>query len=117
LAVYWHEPAGRELDFGPQHKLINLLLKNVARWTHFPPQVRERLQAFLHVPLDEYSLVAIRQIDRSLRIPRKPGMSFVKTPDQYQRIQSIMREISREAGVPPIYIDLVAWNSSHEYCG
>ena len=75
----------------------------------------------LHVPLDEFSLVAIRCVAGSgefgpeIRIPSKPTMSFVQLPEYYSQLQQLMRGVADLAGVPPISIDLLAWNVAHGY--
>lgn len=110
----------RAISYGPRMKLCNLLLKRVVLWDRIPEGKRKSLIAFLHVPLDQFTLAAIRNcveadIERDVigKIPKNPTMSLVKNEQMYMEIQRIIREISEEAGVPPIFLDLLAWDIQH----
>jgi hypothetical protein len=119
LTAYWRDEGGQPLQFGASRKLTDLLMKAVARWTGLPAEVRQRLVHFLHVPLDQFVLAAIRNCvgaphsGHPLRIPRNATMRFVDNQELYDRIQAVMREVADEATVPPICIDLLAWNLAH----
>jgi hypothetical protein len=59
LDQYWREEMGEGLHYGAARKLVNLLLKKIVLWTEIRDDHRARLISFLHVPLDQYTLVAI----------------------------------------------------------
>ena len=69
---------------------------------------------FLHVPLDGRSLTAIRdcvhKFSHGFSIRKGATMSFVDSEAKYNTIQDVIRKISSEAGVPPIYFDVLAWD-------
>ena len=91
----------RALAFGRGRKLRNLLLKHILRWSEISTADRERLIGFLHVPLDEFSLIAVRKVAATgefgfaVAIPSKPSMSFAKTPELYNQLQGVMQQIAR----------------------
>ncbi len=40
-------------------------------------------------------------------------MKFVDSEARYDALMTLVREIAGEAGCPPIYIDVLAWNQTH----
>lgn len=111
---------GKAIPYGPRMKLCNLLLKRVVLWNRIPEGKRKSLINFLHVPLDKFTLAAIRncvEADAESevigKIPKNPTMSFVKNEQMYLEIQRTIRELSESAGVPPIFLDVVAWDTPH----
>ena len=122
LNASWKRKMGRDnpFSYGPRMKLPNLLLKQQLLWKGIKSNQRKRLIGFLHVPLDRYTLVAIRNcLDKNnrsykvCRIPKNPTMGFVKNEDIYTEIQNAMRAIAKKAGVPPIFLDVLAWDLAH----
>jgi hypothetical protein len=122
LHASWKATMGEDKDipYGPRMKLCNLLLKRVVLWDGIPDERRRTLIGFLHVPLDQYTLAAIRNciagdIGRELigKIPKRATMGFVQDEPMYLGIQQVIRGISKEAEVPPIFLDLLAWDGQH----
>lgn len=71
---------GCDISFGPSLKLPNLLMKGVCVVPEeIPKPTYDRIVWFLHVPLDSYTIQAIRNcIDtgiqaRSVEFRRQPG--------------------------------------------
>ncbi|MCI0536551.1 MAG: hypothetical protein L0Z50_15130 [Verrucomicrobiales bacterium] len=119
LTRYWRSEGKKPLRFGPGRKLLDLLFKGVVRHQDISDSDRARLIRFLHVPLDSFSLIAVRQCAASgefgprMSIPANAKMGFVVSPAQYNQLQQIMRGIGAVAGVAPICIDLVSWDQNH----
>jgi hypothetical protein len=119
LSQYWLQEGEKPLPYGPGRKLLDLLFKGVVRHADIPIADRDRLIEFLHVPLDSFSLLAIRQCARSgafgprIDVPPTAKMGFVTAVERYNGIQEIIRRVAVEAGVAPICIDLVAWDQAH----
>ncbi len=119
LADHWKKHVPRGLAFGPCYKMVNLLHKSLIRDSLIRPANRDRVIPLLHVPHDEYCFAAVRlsaasgRFGVTMRIPKTATMSFIKTREQYQSYQDLLRVIAAGAGVPPICIDLVAWNLAH----
>ncbi len=119
---YWSRRMGKEkrIPYGPSRKLPNLLMKHVVLWNNFDKEQRSSLIRFLHIPLDRYSLLAIRNCilepHRQIvgRIPKNVTMKFVGSPAKYNALQSCFRAVAEEAKVPAIYLDVLAWNKSHD---
>jgi hypothetical protein len=111
---------GKEPRYGCLLKLVNLLTKHMIFYQGMPPRIARRLTEFLHVPLDRYSLLAVRKCfaafpdrDSVGEIPLSATMSFVRSPKMYNALQSGMRRIAKSAEVPGIVIDVLAWNERH----
>jgi hypothetical protein len=115
----WYAEGKKPLGIGPGRKLQNRLLKSVIRWSEIEPSDRHGLIHLLHAPLDSFSLTAVRQIASTgefgpvLNIPSRASTGFVTSLELYYRLQELMRHIATAANVPPICIDLVAWNAAH----
>jgi hypothetical protein len=117
---YWRARTGKEIPFGPARKLPNLLLKRLCLFRDVEQETVHRLVWFLHVPLDKYSLAAIRYCvpvfpnPRAIgKIPSSPRMGIVRNEEMYAALQGGIRLVARGAQVPPIALDLLSWNAAH----
>jgi hypothetical protein len=116
---HWKRQMGCEIPFGPSLKLPNLLMKGVCGLHEIPEATYNRLVWCLHVPLDSYSIQAVRNcIDARLKeqighIPSSAGMGFVKTREVYDGLQETIRLLAEKANVPPIALDILAWDEAH----
>jgi len=115
----WNEIMGNDnlILYGPKRKLTNLLMKRLMLWEMIDEIQRGRLIKFLHVPLDSKTLLRIKKgmfryeyADRIGEIPNNVTMKYVANKEMYDAIQEVIRSISSEAGVPPIYIDILIWD-------
>jgi len=119
LTDYWRAQTRIELPFGPCRKLVNLLHKSLLRADVIDDPDRKRVIPLLHVPHDSFCLAAVRQAAASGRfgvtmtIPRNATMGFITSEGQYEEFQQLLRAVAREAEVPPIAIDLFAWDRNH----
>ncbi len=121
LSVAWELKMGASntIQYGKKMKLCNLLLRHLISWTQWTTEIRDRLSRFVHVPLDQFVLVAIRNcIDpddqgRIGRIPKNATMSFPQNEDIYMRIQHNIRSIANAANVPTTFVDILAWHDRH----
>lgn len=118
LRRHWKREMGYEISFGPSLKVVNLVMKGAINAPEIPKATYNRLVQFLHVPLDIFTIEAIRNcIDLDLekqigRIPSSATMGFVKTPKIYDGLQEAIRRLAKKAKVPPIAFDFV-WDSAH----
>jgi hypothetical protein len=107
------------LTYGQTSKLVDLLLKRLVRFPEIPDAERIRLSQFLHVPLEKYCLLAVRELDvidkagEKVNIPKSATMSFITKEEVYYAIQDLFRDIATEAEVPPIFIDYLLWDMMH----
>jgi hypothetical protein len=109
----WQERMGKRMEYGPGRKLPNLLLKEFMLWSGLNDDRRHDLIGFLHVPLDRYTLVGIRNCVTDPKITMTATMKSVSGETMYDQLQSAIRQIASTAGVPSIYFDVLAWNMSH----
>jgi hypothetical protein len=82
--------------------------------------VADRLVWLLHVPLDKYSILAIRNCLRDHpaardigTIPSNATMGFVKSERMYQGFQAIIHDLAKKADTPPIALDILSWDIQH----
>ena len=111
---------GKTIGYGPGRKLPNLLMKQFISWDMLDDDQRDRLTEFLHVPLDSFTLMAIRNCIQDFpgnevigKIPKNATMSFVANEATYNRLQQTIKLITKRAAVPAIYLDALAWNEQH----
>jgi hypothetical protein len=110
--LHWKRKMLYSIPFGPSYKLPNLLMKVVCY--RLPPSQCQRVLKYLHVPLDSYTLVGIREcmkLPDGRRIPTTATMNFVKGKKVYWAVQKRIRELAKSAGVVPIAYDHLAWGT------
>ncbi len=114
---HWKRRMGSEIPFGPSLKLPNLLMKSACLWRGIPKSKSNRLIWRLHVPLDSYTIQAVRNCmdpgGTIGRIPTSAGMGYVNDIETYLAFQELLRSLSGKAKVPPIAIDILAWDVAH----
>lgn len=119
LNQHWLKLYQVEMGMGLARKIVNMLMNRVLCSSEIKPEERARVVQFLHVPHDEYTLTAIKQAAASgefgpkIEIPKKPAIKFLTADDHYVPLQTIFRALAAKAGVPPICIDLIAWQDGH----
>ena len=119
LSQHWHRKMGRTMPYGPGRKLTNLLMKQVVLWSRLDNEQRSRLIGFLHIPFDKYSITVLRNcVPDAYRptvgqIRKDVTMKFVDCEAKYDALMALASEIAEEAGLPPIYLDVLAWDQSH----
>lgn len=116
----WRDAMGRDVPFGPSLKLPNLLVKSLCLLRDMPRPAVDRIIWFLHVPLDSYTIQAVRgsivvfpdsaQIGR---IPPSAGMGWITNMRMYQAFQAGIGVLATRSGVPRIALDCLAWDAGH----
>jgi len=116
---YQKHGANAGLTFGMTVKLVDLLLKRLVRFPEIPDAERIRISEFLHVPLEKYTLNAIRDLDvldaegKKVKLPKSPTMSAVTNEGIYTGMQTLFNDMAKEAEVPPILLDYLLWDMQH----
>jgi hypothetical protein len=114
LSRTWRKQMGTSMPYGPGRKLPNLLLKHFALWAKLDDVQRDNLLNYLHVPLDNFTLVGIRNCIEDYKIPKNATMRFVDGETMYDQIQQAIRNVAQSAEVPAIFFDVLAWDVSHQ---
>ena len=114
FSKYWGNVMKSPIAYGPSRKLPNLLLKEFSLWGFIKESHRAELIEYLHILLDKYTLVGIRNCVKYFqgpetigKIPKNASMNFVKNEKTYDAIQKIYRAIGKKVGIPTIYIDIL----------
>ena len=113
LSRTWKKEMGTAMPYGPSRKLPNLILKCFLFWSGLNQSQRDKLINYLHVPLDSFTLVGIRNCINDPKIPRTATMNFIDSETKYNPIQQAIRDVTRKAEVPAIYFDMLAWDMGH----
>jgi hypothetical protein len=121
LRKHWKKKMKRTIPYGPSWKLPNLLVKRLCLYRELPAQAIDRIIWFLHVPLDKYTILAVKNCVSSFpdpgaigKVPTGATMSFVKNRRMYNAFQSGIKELTWKAKVPPIALDCLAWDKHHK---
>lgn len=110
------------IKYGQAAKLIDLAVRSGYESSLFDTELLDKAEWFIHVPLDEYVLVAIRSCAKTFsgpdairHIPKRPSMGFVKSYEEYKALQYGIRSVAKKADVPPIVLDHIRtlWKQSH----
>jgi hypothetical protein len=116
----WEAKMEEEMGYGHSMKLPNLLMKGICVSPDLPRSVADRLVWHLHVPLDSFSIRAVRHCVRGSavesvigRVKASAAMGDVKTGEVYDGFQKLMRSLAGRANVPPIAIDILTWDGAH----
>jgi hypothetical protein len=118
LNTYWRKKAQKELKVCYSCKLLDLLLKMVINFSEIPRRSKNKLLKHLHVPLDKYTLYALRNIwnnhlesnnNELKKITANPSMSFIGDDyNLYMEIQACIRISVKPYN--PIEFDFAVWN-------
>ena len=114
LCKTWLSTMHKEIGYGRSTKLINLVLKKLACLEGIDESFRKRIIKYQHVPLDSYTIVGLKKLIPNLAIKKNSTMKFIEKPSDYRMVQRYISDVAMEAGVPPIYYDILAWDMSHE---
>jgi hypothetical protein len=99
------------MNEGIAMKITNLLLKHLAFSKHTD---NARLQKWLHVPWDKFTLKPLRDIwPESPSIPANPSQGFVRDLDLYRDLHDFITRITDQAEVMRITYEFWAWDKSH----
>jgi hypothetical protein len=113
FAKAWRRQMNVSIPYGPGRKLPNLLLKCFVLWDGLSRVQRAKLLSYLHVPLDSFTLIALRNCISDPKIPKNATMKFVGDETMYNLIQEVIRDIAHKARVPAIYFEVLAWDKRH----
>ena len=115
FASYWERTMHYEIDYAPQRKIPNLLLKRILLLDEVKPETRLKLEQFLHVPLDRFVLGKIRICAPHLAIPSGASMGYASSETKYNEIQEWIRGVCKMNNTFPIHLDIYSWDLQHEH--
>lgn len=120
LINYWASKVhckDEKVGYGPASKLFNLLVKAMQRSTIYR---RERVNPYLHVPFDKYTLLPLRIIindiavvNYKIQIPSNATMGYIINKELYTVIHSAVTRITKTADADRIIYDYWAWDGTH----
>ena len=114
LAQYWEKKQGRKLSFAQMTKVIDLFVKFLCRIEiRGFPGVNDILIEYGHIPLDRFSLLAVRRCFHGIVISPTPSMGNIDGPETYNFIQGQIGTLMQAAKLPNLYFDFYAWDLAH----
>jgi hypothetical protein len=123
LQKQWQSKSKKNIDFGRAAKLVNLFVRDI--WESIDPVTgkfyvkNRKVQKFLHVPFDSFSLRPLRKIIQDLtsekieNIPSNASMKYVESRKQYMILQEAVRQLCKKAKTDPIIYEYWSWNRTH----
>lgn len=114
LGKYWEQNQGKSLTLSQRNKIIDLFIKflSTSEIEGFQ-NVNKILLEFGHIPLDKFSLLAVRDCFYGIVISSNPSMGDITETDTYGFIQNQIRELMLAAKLPNLFFDYYAWNKQH----
>jgi len=113
LIEHWGRSAN-DLKLFQRNKLIDLFLKAITFSTgHECIEQRLGLFQFANVPLDKWSLLAVKKLFYGIVISRNPSMGDIEDKETYDFLQDQIFQLTLRANVPNLVFDYYAWNSFH----
>ncbi len=111
LDMFWTEKQKKKLSVSQKYKIIDLLLKFLAKvkYQRFN-NINKNIVKFAHIPLDKYSLIAIKKFFFGIVISSKPSMGDIKDEETYFFIQNQIRNLTKLVKIPNLYFDYYAWD-------
>jgi len=114
LNRYWSSVQGRKLSISQKCKIIDLFIKFLARTkVHNCKNLNNNLCKYGHVPLDKFSLLAIRENFYGIIISKNPSMGDIEDMATYYFLQDQIRTLTEKIKIPNLYFDYYAWNKFH----
>jgi hypothetical protein len=103
----------RELSISETNKVVDLFTKVLAFRTDHPcEQQRKGLYKYANIPLDKFSLIAIRELFYGIVLSKNPSMGDIKHTETYDFLQSQIFQLTSSLDVPNLVFDFYAWNMS-----
>lgn len=115
LDKFWLDEQNKKLEFHQNNKILDLFVKFLAytnKTTEF--NVKDTILNFGNIPLDKFSLLAVKELFFGIVISNNPSMGNITEEDTYQFLQNQISELMDDAGVPNLYFDIYAWNRTHQ---
>ena len=104
----------REPSFSEKNKVVDLFTKALAFSVSHPcEQQRVGLYYYANIPLDKYSLTAIRKLFYGIIVCNNPSMGDIREVETYNFLQSQIYQLTSSMGVPNLVFDYYSWNMNH----
>ncbi len=113
LQRHWVPEQRKELSQARLYKLIDLFVKAVSRSDTNFSHVNRNLVQYGHIPLDRFSLLAVKKCFSGIIVSRSPSMGDLEDNQTYKFIQSQIKELMKACKLPNLYFDYYAWNAKH----
>ncbi len=116
LTQYWNdeEQELRALSFAERHKIIDLFVKAVCfRSGHPCENARLGFYKYGNIPLDKFSLLAIRDLFYGIVVNPAPSMGHIQDQQTYDFLQGQIYMLTHAEGLPNLVFDHYAWDLSH----
>ncbi|MBK6544582.1 MAG: hypothetical protein IPG12_04840 [Saprospiraceae bacterium] len=120
LLNYWNSQMNNDsqkLIYGPASKIVNLLAKDIHKTFKIK---NNQTSQFLHIPLDQYTLVPLKEIVNQLvnlnykiNFPTNATMSYINAKDHYHIIQNAIKNLTNPLGISPIIYEYMCWDDRH----
>ena len=111
---YWKEHATRSLYIHEKYKVVDLFIKALSYSTGHPSEEkRENLYWHANIPLDQFSLLAIKRMFLGVVLSKNPRMGDIEDEETYQFIQDSIYRFTKSWNIPNLVFDHLAWNMEH----
>lgn len=114
LSEFWEVSGCRPLKLAERNKIIDLFTKAVAFSISHPcEQQRPALYKYANIPLDKFSLLAVKRLFYGIVICDNPSMGNIRDEETYNFIQSQIFQLTAAVNVANLVFDHYSWNMKH----
>lgn len=114
LSSYWTNQAGRRLSFAERNKIVDLFVKALAfAGEHICESARPYLYQHGNIPLDKFSLLAVRELFFGIVVCPAPSMGHIDDVATYNFLQQQIYALTHAHEIPNLVFDHYAWNQQH----
>lgn len=113
LEQYWKRKSNRQLTIAEKFKVVDLFIKAISRSNSITQPVNEFFVQYGHIPLDKYSLNAVKELFYGIVVCNEPRMGNIEDKETYTFIQSQIYLLTSKSKVPNLYFEFYAREVNH----
>jgi hypothetical protein len=108
IEKFWKMKANRPLTIAEKFKVVDLFIKAISRSNSITRPINNFLVQYGHIPLDKYSLNAVKKLFYGIVVCNEPRMGNIEDEETYTFIQSQIYLLTSKSKVPNLYFEFYA---------
>jgi len=101
------------LSISKKFKLVDLFIKYLCLSKRNRNEFK-RLYYFCNIPIDKWSLLALKKHVKGIVLSNKPSMGDIKDEESYFIVQELIFGATQTINIPNLYFDIYAWEMKDE---
>ena len=109
--LQWQGSGNRSLSIAEKYKVTDLFVKALAFKSEHPCESsRQALYQYANIPLDKFSLLAVKKFFYGIVISGNPSMGDIRDYETYDFLQTQIYSLTQMAKIPNLVFDHYAWD-------